>query len=94
MHRFEHSCLHVLPNRPCVPDLMTTYRALIPYLDECGSIYLPGIGRDRSCVRLNPAASSIWRQIAAGDAVRVAPEATRSFLGFLIDRGAISALKE
>jgi hypothetical protein len=70
------------------------YVPLIPYLDECGAIYLPGIGKEGSCVRLNPSASSIWRQLISGETVAPETESTRSFLDFLIGSGAIVASKE
>ncbi|WP_019819323.1 hypothetical protein [Saccharomonospora saliphila] len=35
-----------------------------PYLDELGSVYIPAVGEQGDCVKLNEIGSEVWRQIA------------------------------
>lgn len=43
---------------------MPKYLVVTPFLDECGNVYLPGLGEGGSAARLNDKASSLWRSIA------------------------------
>jgi hypothetical protein len=65
----------------------------VPYLDECGQVYLAGCGRNGSCLRLNPRASDLWRRLARDEIFPTADEtdADRAFLDVLVRAGAIKA---
>lgn len=68
------------------------YRILVPYLDECGAVYLPGLGRAGACVRLNPRASSIWRELAAGTSFDAETPAAQAFTTYLVEQGLIERM--
>ncbi len=68
-------------------------QSAVPFLDECGSIYLAGVGPRQECIRLNQAASRLWRT-SVGSAtpadVRELAPTERSFLGRLLSEGTLT----
>lgn len=40
-----------------------------PFLDECGSVYIPAAGAEGDCVRLNQLATQVWRQIVVNGVI-------------------------
>ncbi|GAA2402251.1 hypothetical protein GCM10010191_07110 [Actinomadura vinacea] len=70
---------------------MTHYTIAMPYLDECGGVYIPGLGDDGAAVRLNQRGSALWRDLAATGTCDIAdlPEDGRAFVQLLIARGVI-----
>jgi hypothetical protein len=64
----------------------------IPFLDECGSVYLAGVGPRQECIRLNQVASRLWRtsvgSATSGD-VRELALTERSFLERLLSEGTL-----
>jgi hypothetical protein len=69
------------------------YQIKVPYLDECGLVYLAGCGREGSCLRLNPRASDIWRRLVRDGGLQASNEtaADDEFLRFLLRSGAVTA---
>lgn len=70
---------------------MTSYTIAVPYLDECGGVYVPGLGDGASAVRLNQRASALWRDLAATGTCDTGnlSEDDRAFVQLLITRGVI-----
>ncbi|QXJ20502.1 hypothetical protein AGRA3207_001226 [Actinomadura graeca] len=71
---------------------MAHYTILTPYLDECGAIYIPGVGENGSAIRLNDRAGTLWRDIAANGAcdTDALEDADRAFIAVLLSRQVIA----
>jgi hypothetical protein len=67
--------------------------ASVPSLDECGSVYLAGVGPRQECIRLNQVASRLWRRSVGsatpGDVRELAPT-ERSFLERMLSEGTLT----
>ena len=64
----------------------------LPVLDECDQVYIAGGGPAGECLRLNPAASRLWRSTVGTlreDGLAALPETSRSFLEQLLQRGVL-----
>jgi hypothetical protein len=69
-----------------------SYRILLPFLDECGAVYIPALGSDGSVVRLNRRATGIFRQLATDGRLSgryASDEDAESLLQLLEDNGVI-----
>jgi len=72
---------------------MQRYEIMLPFLDECGSVYLPAMDLSGNAVRLNPQASSLWRQISQYGAIEASSgSAAATFVDWLVGRHAIKPI--
>ncbi len=69
---------------------MLALQPAIIHLDEAGHVYLPTLGPRRTVLRLNAAASQLWRRAVAGalDPASLAA-GDREFLDSLVEKGAL-----
>lgn len=64
------------------------------FLDQAGHVYLPLAGPDAACLRLNHAASALWRTWLSGpvDVSALDADAER-FLQRLLDQGSLVSIE-
>lgn len=64
---------------------MRRYVMIVPHLDECGGIYLPGIGENGAAVRLNENASKLLRELINNGIAECSTEEEQEFFRMLLD---------
>jgi hypothetical protein len=75
--------------------MMRVYRAAVPYLDECGHIYLSLVGADHQPLRLNKSASELWRVAIGSDPSGLAlSDEVAEFTKWLQDVGALEEVHD